>query len=79
MNSGVLRSGGERASFLFLIRRDGNVLEHILCQVDANSRSLPGRRPSRFKRLAALLLWHIDAGSGGGVHPIGSGPRRAGQ
>ena len=47
-------------------------LEYVLCQVDANSRNLHGGRPSRFK-WSVTPLWHVDAGTGGGVHPIGCG------
>ncbi|MDT4864284.1 hypothetical protein FQZ97_990400 [compost metagenome] len=50
-------------------------LEHVLCQINANSRNLHGGRPFQFKCLLTLPLWHIDAGTGGGVHPIGYGWR----
>jgi hypothetical protein len=45
-------------------------LEYILGHVDANSRNLHGGRPFRFKWLMTPLLWHIGAGTDGGVHPI---------
>lgn len=53
----------------FAVLVDAVDLEHILGQVDANSRDLHGGRPSRF-RLMTPPLWQVRSTAGGGVHPI---------
>src|ERR1700712_2929527 len=54
-------------------------LEHVLRQVDANSRKPHGGRPS-VRVVVNVTTWHVDAAIGGGVHPVAyiAGPHASG-
>jgi hypothetical protein len=45
-------------------------LEYGFCQIDANGRNLHDDAPLGSSGCPKLPLWHIDAATGGGVHPI---------
>lgn len=45
-------------------------LEHVLCQINPNRRKLHLGRPFRSSGCQSPPLWHIDAVSEGGDHPI---------
>jgi hypothetical protein len=51
-------------------------LEYILCQIDANCRNLHDDAPLGSSGCSILPLWHIDAISRGGVHPIALSPEK---
>ncbi|WP_216354068.1 hypothetical protein, partial [Burkholderia cenocepacia] len=46
-------------------------LEYVLCQIDAYRRNLHDDAPLGSSGCSTLPLWHIDAVTSGGVHPIG--------
>jgi hypothetical protein len=45
-------------------------LEYGLCQIDANCRNLHDDAPLGSSDCSILPIWHIDAATGGRVHPI---------